>query len=142
MSNDPISDEPQPARPNAERKKRPRWPLIIITAIVLVPALLMTAWMGITLNWSYSKGDRPGFLQKFSQKGWICKTWEGELSMINLAGQAQEKWAFTVRSDSLAKEITKVIGQHVAMTYEEHRGVPGSCFGDTRYFVTAIKVIP
>lgn len=131
---------PEPSRKPAPTRRK--WPYVVVAVVLLVPLLLLTAWTEIALHWSYSKGDRPGFLQKFSEKGWICKTWEGELSMVNLAGQSQEKWSFTVRSDSLAKEITKAIGSHVALTYEEHRGVPGSCYGDTQYFVTAMKIIP
>ncbi|MDB4916091.1 MAG: hypothetical protein JWM95_3735 [Gemmatimonadetes bacterium] len=139
MDDERTPDTPAPAPPRAKRR---RWPYVLAAVVILLPMAVVTVWGEIALHWSYSKGIRPGFLQKFSQKGWICKTWEGELSMVNLAGQSQEKWAFTVRSDSLAQELNKVMGSHVSLAYEEHPGIPNSCYGDTRYFVTGLKVIP
>jgi hypothetical protein len=124
------------------RRKRPRWPLIVFGVVVVLPLLLMTAWTSITLNWVYSNGDRAGFIQKFSRKGWICKTWEGEIAMVNLPGASQERFSFTVRDDSVAREITRLMGSRVALVYAEHRGVPGSCFGDTQYYVTGVKSLP
>jgi hypothetical protein len=94
------------------------------------------------LHWTYSSGERAGFVQKFSHKGWLCKTWEGEIAMVNMPGAAQERFAFTVRDDSVANVITRLMGSRVALTYEQHRGVPGSCFGDTEYYVTAAKAVP
>ena len=91
---------------------------------MILPILLIALWTTIALNWSYSKGDRAGYIQKFSQKGWICKTWEGEIAMVNMPGQAQEKFAFSARDDSIAHEITKHMGSRVSITYEEHPGIP------------------
>jgi hypothetical protein len=122
------------------RGRRRRWPLLI-GALIALPALLIAAWMAITLNYTYSQGERAGYIQKLSQKGWICKTWEGELAMVNMPGAAQERFPFTVRSDSIAKLMTNMMGSRVAITYEEHRGVPGSCFGETDYFVTNAKAV-
>ena len=123
------------------RGRRRRWPLILVGALLVVPALLLAAWTAITLNYTYSQGDRAGYIQKLSQKGWICKTWEGELAMVNVPGAAQERFPFTVRSDSIAKLMTSMMGSRVAITYEEHRGIPGSCFGETDYFVTNAKAV-
>jgi hypothetical protein len=89
-----------------------------------------------SLSFSYSKGERVGFVQKLSKRGWLCKTNEGELAMVNMAGQQAEKFYFTVRDDALAQKIESFAGHRVALTYEEHRGVPSTCFGDTPYFVT------
>ena len=130
------------AIPARTAKSNRRWPLMMIGGMLGVPLLALTAWTMVALTWSYSKGDRAGFIQKFSQKGWICKTWEGDLAMVTLPGAVPERFPFSVRDDSLAKEIPKLMGSRVSITYEEHRGVPGTCFGETDYFVTGIKAIP
>jgi hypothetical protein len=122
-------------------RRRRRWPWIIVGALVGLPALVLAAWTVIALSYTYSKGDRAGYIQKLSKKGWICKTWEGELAMVNVPGAMQERFPFTVRSDSLAAVMNKDMGSQVSLTYEEHRGVPGSCFGETNYYVTAVRAI-
>jgi hypothetical protein len=109
---------------------------------IILPILVIALWTTIALSWSYSKGDRAGYIQKFSQKGWICKTWEGEIAMVNMPGQAQEKFAFSVRDDSIAREVTRHMGGRVAITYEEHPGIPLRCFGETDYFVTGVRPAP
>ena len=124
------------------KHRRRRWALIVFGVVVVVPALLLAAWTTITLNWTYSSGERAGFIQKFSQKGWVCKTWEGEIAMVNMPGAAQERFSFTVRDDSVAKEVTRLMGTRVALDYQQHRGVPGTCFGETEYFVTGVKAVP
>ena len=131
-----VLDAPAPVRP-----RRRRWPWMILGAVVGLPALLVAAWTVIALSYTYSRGDRAGYIQKLSEKGWICKTWEGELAMVNVPGAMQERFPFTVRSDSLAHEMNKLMGSRVSLTYEEHRGVPGTCFGETNYFVTAVRTV-
>jgi hypothetical protein len=95
----------------------------------------------IALHWSYSEGERAGFMQKLSHKGWLCKTWEGELSLVALPGAAPEKFIFSVRNEAVAQQINASVGQRVALNYEQHKGLPTSCFGETDYFVTAIKLV-
>lgn len=121
---------------------RRRWVLIVLGVVVVVPAALLAAWTAIALNWSYSHGERAGYIQKFSQKGWVCKTWEGEIAMVNVPGANQERFDFSVRDDSIAAAITRMMGSRVAISYEQHRGVPGACFGETQYFVTGVKAVP
>lgn len=135
--------EPPAAAPATAPARKPRrlWPFKLFGIVVAAPFLLIAAWTAITLSWSYSRGERAGFIQKFSEKGWICKTWEGEIAMVNMPGAAQERFAFSVRSDSVAKEITRLMGSRVSLTYDQHRGVPGSCFGETDYFVTGVKAV-
>ena len=116
-----------------------KWAIIIGGLVVALPALVLVLWSVIALNWSYSEGDRAGYVQKFSKKGWVCKTWEGELSMINIPGAAPERWLFTVRDDSLANVLSSYMGNRVSLHYEEHPGVPTSCFGETRYYVTGVR---
>jgi hypothetical protein len=108
-----------------------------VVAAVAVFALYIYA----ALSWSYSTGDRAGFMQKISSKGWICKTWEGELSLVALPGAAPEKFYFTVRDEAVAKQVEAAMGQRVTLQYEQHKGLPSSCFGETEYFVTAVKNI-
>jgi hypothetical protein len=97
------------------------------------------AWTWITLHFTYSNGQRVGYIQKFSKKGWICKTWEGELAMLNQPGVPAQIFNFTVRDDAVAQTIQKYAGQRVNLTYDQHRGVPTTCFGETEYFVTNVS---
>lgn len=121
-----------------------RLPKSFLTALlglfVLVSAIF-AAYTWIALHWSYSEGERAGFMQKLSKKGWVCKTWEGELSLIALPGAAPEKFLFSVRDDDVAAKINQHVGQRVSLTYEQHIGLPTTCFGDTEYFITAVKLV-
>jgi hypothetical protein len=113
---------------------------LILTGLLALAALVLGGWTLITLNYTYSSGERAGYVQKISQKGWICKTWEGEIAMANLPGAMPQIFAFSVRDDAVAQQISALAGQRVSLTYEEHPGIPTSCFGDTAYFV--VKVTP
>jgi hypothetical protein len=113
----------------------------ILLAVLLVPALIFTIWAGITLNFNYSEGERAGFLQKVSRRGWLCKTWEGELQLTAIPGSMPEMFYFTTRSDSVAAELNKLSGKRVVVEYEQHKGVPGTCFGDTEYFVNGVRAV-
>jgi ABC-type phosphate/phosphonate transport system permease subunit len=93
------------------------------------------------LKWSYSSGERAGYVQKFSKKGWVCKTWEGELVMVSMPGTMSEKFIFSVRSDAVAEQISKAAGKKVVLLYEQHKGLPTSCFGETEYFITEVRII-
>jgi hypothetical protein len=114
---------------------------LIIAAVVLVPILLFALYTWSALTWSYSKGDRAGYVQKFSHKGWICKTWEGELAIVSIPGTMSEKFYFTVRDDSVAARINQSLGKRVALKYEQHVGIPTTCFGETQYFVVDVKAV-
>ena len=102
---------------------------------IVVLAALVAGYFAIVLNWNYSTGERAGWVQKFSRKGWICKTWEGELALVSLPGTSVEKFFFTVRDDAMADKINKVMGRRVSLTYEEKVGLPTTCFGETRSYV-------
>ena len=128
-----------PAQSSPSHRKR-RWGLIALLLIVLVPALLFGVWTWITLSYSYSTGERAGYVQKLSQKGWLCKTWEGELAMANLPGTMPEIFNFSVRNDRVAHLLQKNIGKRVTIDYEQHRGVPTSCFADTQYYITNVRL--
>jgi hypothetical protein len=110
--------------------------------ILLVSAIaLFSLYVYVAINWSYSSGERAGFLQKVSHKGWICKTWEGELSLVAMPGSAPEKFLFTVRDEAVAQKVSAAAGKRVTLNYEQHKGLPSSCFGDTEYFVVDVKPI-
>ena len=132
---DPETTTPAPRRGFVARHKL----ATILSVIVLLPLLGFTLWVMMTLNYTYSSGVRAGLLQKFSSRGWICKTWEGELVLSAVPGSAPEKFLFSVRSDSIANEINRLNGRRVILYYEQHKGVPTSCFGDTEYFVTGVR---
>jgi hypothetical protein len=113
---------------------------MILGGLAGLIVLVLGIWTLITLNYTYSSGERAGYVQKISQKGWVCKTWEGEVAMANLPGAMPEIFSFSVRDDAVAGQISALAGQRVALTYEEHPGIPTSCFGDTPYFI--VKVTP
>lgn len=132
--------DPQPAaEPAPAAPRRRRWKLVL-AAVLLVPIALFGLYTAVALTWSYSDGDRSGMLYKFSHKGWLCKTWEGELN-ITPSAAAPTIWSFTVRDETVAKQINESLGRKVVLHYTEHRGVPTSCFGDTNYFVDAVRVV-
>jgi len=136
-----VDDEPRAGVADAPRRKRKRWGLRLLLFLVVLPLLLVAGWTAITLNYTYSTGDRAGYVQKFSKKGWLCKTWEGEIAMVTMPGTMPQIFPFTVRDDSVAKEIERLLGRRVSLTYEEHPGVPFTCFGETKYFVNSVRAI-
>lgn len=112
--------------------------LLILVALVIA---LFVAYTWLVLSWSYSEGDRAGYVQKLSRKGWLCKTWEGELALVTMPGTVAEKFFFSVRDDAVAQRINQSLGKRVSLTYDEHVGLPTSCFAETPYFVSDVKVI-
>jgi hypothetical protein len=108
-------------------------------AIVAGLIVLLALWTWLTLAWTYADGERAGYVQKLSKKGWICKTWEGEMAMVTMPGTVAEKFYFTVPDDDVAAKINTSVGKRVALHYEEHKWIPFSCFGDTMYFVTDVR---
>jgi hypothetical protein len=115
--------------------------LKILAYLILAAVLLFTLYTYAVLHWSYSTGERAGFVQKISKKGWVCKTWEGELAMVNIPGSLTEKFEFTVKDDAVAEKINDTLGQKVSLSYEQHVGIPHTCFGETGYFVVGIKPV-
>jgi hypothetical protein len=130
---EPSSSAPAPRRRGCGK------PVFVFLLLVLVAAGGLALYSWITLSYDYSDGERAGYVQKFSRKGWICKTWEGELAMVNLPGAMAEIFRFSVRDDAVAGKINATMGQRVTLHYEQHVGVPSSCFGETDYFVTEVR---
>jgi hypothetical protein len=115
---------------------------VSVMILTLVAAgLLFAAYIWAMLSWSYSSGERAGWVQKMSKKGYVCKTWEGEMALVSLPGSMPEKFFFTVWDDNTAEKLHAVMGKRVTLHYEQHIRLPTSCFGDTDYFVTDVRVI-
>jgi hypothetical protein len=108
--------------------------------VLLAVALLAAVYFWGALSWSYASGERAGWVQKLSNKGWLCKTWEGELALVSLPGSVPEKFYFTIRDDAVAAQLVEVMGKRVSLHYEEKVGLPTTCFGDTRHFVTGFRL--
>ena len=136
----PDSAPAAPAPPPPRRRWWHRWKLILVL-LLAIPLLLFALYTWSALTWSYSTGERAGYIQKFSKKGWLCKTWEGELALSTVPGVAPTMWYFTVRNAATAMQVSIANGRRVIMYYREHRGIPSSCFGDTNYFVDSLRIM-
>lgn len=133
-----MAELPAPTRASWRRR---HWRPLTLLTLILIPALLFAGWSWVTLTYAYSEGDRAGYAQKLSEKGWLCKTWEGELAMANLPGAMPEIFRFSVRNDSIAKLLESNLGKRVSVSYEQHRGIPTSCFGETEYYITNMRLV-
>ena len=109
--------------------------------LMVVLTILSTGYMMVVLNWSYSKGERIGYVQKFSEKGWLCKTWEGELQMLPVPGALPEKFLFSVRNKGVISKINGSMGKKLSLSYEQHKGIPTTCFGESEYFAVDAKTL-
>jgi len=127
--------------PRQPRWQRQRGGVGVLLLILIVVIGLPAAWLTFAWNWSYSKGDRAGWVQKFSEKGWLCKTWEGELALVSMPGAIPEKFQFTVWNEEVASRINKLMGKRVSLTYEQKIGLPTSCLGETRYYVVDVHSV-
>jgi hypothetical protein len=109
-----------------------------LLGILVLGALLLAGYTELMLHWTYSNGERAGYVQKLSRKGWVCKTWEGEMALVSMPGTVSERFSFSVRDDAVAAQINANLGHRVTLVYEQHIGLPTSCFGDTQYFITRV----
>jgi len=114
--------------------------------IMIWGGVLLVAFLSFYVYWhyynTYSEGNRSGILQKFSKKGSIYKTYEGELIMSSIASTgnttiASEKFYFSVKDESVAKLLFNLEGKHVTLHYEQKRGHL-SWNGETDYYVDGI----
>ena len=124
-----------------EATGRRRGVLKIAAIVIALVVLGLAAWTLFTLSWAYSEGERAGVLQKFSRKGWLCKTYEGELALYVVGGVAPQIWHFSTRDEQVAERLSKAVGQQVRVHYTEHKGVPTSCFAETPYFARSFESV-
>jgi hypothetical protein len=122
-------------------KPRFRFGRILLWSVLIIIAII-GLWAAFSLSWAYSEGDRAGVLQKFSKKGWLCKTYEGELALYIVGGVAPQIWHFSTRDDDLAKQLSGAVGKNIQVHYTEHRGIPTQCFAETPYFARSFQVVP
>ena len=111
---------------------------IALIIFLLAGGLFVAAYTWMALSFSYSEGERAGHLQKFSKRGWVCKTWEGELLLTALPGTIPEKFQFSVRDEAVARQLQAAAGKHIVVTYSQHKGVPTDCFGETEYYADKV----
>jgi hypothetical protein len=114
---------------------------VVLFGVLACGAGGVALWVLVMLKFSYSSGDRIGYIQKISRRGWVCRTWEGELAMSPVPGAVPTIFAFTIPDEGIAKKVAEMEGKKVALHYEEKKGIPSSCFGDTRYFITDVRVL-
>ena len=112
---------------------------VLIVLVVLVA--LAAGYLWVAMKWSYASGERAGWVQKLSRKGWLCKTWEGEMAMVSMPGSTTEKFPFTVWDGDTVQQINRLMGRRVSLHYEQKVGLPTTCFGETRYYVTGVTVV-
>jgi len=136
-----IPDDSVPTTTPVPVKKKHHKLVIVLLLIVLILVVVVSLWVWVALGYTYASGERAGYIQKISKKGWICKTWEGELAMANLPGTMPQIFTFTVRDDSVAHILEQNAGKQVSLTYQQHRGIPTTCFGETEYFITGVHKV-
>ena len=130
----------EPSVTSVMRKKR-NWKLQLVLIFLVLPAVVVAVYTWMSLHYTYSSGERTGYVQKISKKGWLCKTWEGELALTTVPGTAPQIFQFTVRDDATAHQIEQAAGSRAVLSYQQHRGIPTSCFGETEYFVIGIRTL-
>lgn len=129
-----------PSGTRAPFLRRNRWKFIVFGLLFAIGGgFALYTWASLSV--AYARGDRVGYVQKLSKKGWVCPTWEGELAMSSIPGSAPQIFLFSVRSDAVAKKLNVLQGKRVAIEYAQHRGVPSSCFGETEYHVTNVRSV-
>ncbi len=126
-----------PAAPTRRARRWGRNVLLVLVGFLL----LMALYTWLALHWDYSTGYRSGTMQKFSRRGWVCKTYEGELWQSVVTNVSPQVWQFSVRDKRVVQALDSLVGRPVRLHYTEHRGVPTSCFADTPYYVDRVVVV-
>ncbi len=133
--------EKGPSKLASGMKRAKSWILRALALLLVSVIVILAVWTWVALSFSYSTGERAGYVQKLSKKGWIFKTWEGELAMANLPGAMPEVFHFSSRDDAVAKQLQECLGRRVRIRYDEHVGIPLNWFGDTPYFVVGMELV-
>ena len=111
--------------------------------IFLMILLIIAGFIYWKYYYTYSSGNRYGLLQKFSHKGNLFKTYEGEMILSSIRGNnnvplASEKFFFSVTKENVANQLMNLQGRFVTVHYKEKNGTL-SWRGDTPYIVDSIK---
>jgi len=115
--------------------------LVWISFIIIV---ILAAFIYWKFAFTYSDGFRAGLLQKFSRKGTIFKTYEGEMILSSVQSNANvaiasEKFFFSVTDDSIAKKLEQMQGQFIVVHYEQ-KNSSLMWRGDSEYLVDSVRV--
>ena len=113
-----------------------------LTIIVLAILLIFSGWFYWSYYYTYSDGSRSGLLQKFSHKGNVFKTYEGELVLNSLGSNSSgsmsnEKFYFSVDDKLIASKLSSLEGQRVVLHYQEKKNSL-SWRGDSPYIVDSV----
>ena len=120
------------------RKVRSRIFMICAAPAVVVVAAFL-GWRAV--GFTYSSGERVGFVESLSSEGTVCDTFEGMLVMGLSAGGPGTPWQFSVRDRDIAAEIARLKGQRVALQYRQQKGGQLLCFRKTEYIATGVRRI-
>ncbi len=107
----------------------------VLAIIIVIIMILFAGWYAFIYFASYSEGTRSGELIKFSNKGIVFKTWEGEISQGISGAQI---FSFSVEDKNVIKKLEEFQGRYVKLKYKE-RFAKVSWLGDTKYFVIEVE---
>ncbi len=107
------------------------------TYTVLLIILVFALYLAFLYYKPYSTGYRSGELIKFSKKGVIVKTWEGEISQ-GISGAQIFEFSVYRKDKDLIDKLNEYNGEYVKVKYDEHYR-KFFWWGDTRYFITEVK---
>ena len=133
-----AANEPFVARKRHSRLGRIIWILLFLILIIL------GGYVYWKYYFTYSSGNRYGLLQKFSHKGNIFKTYEGEMILSSVRSSsnvplASEKFFFSVTDKNVANKLMNLQGQYLTVHYKEKKGTLG-WRGDSKYIVDSVQV--
>lgn len=109
----------------------------ILIKIVAVLAILLAGIFAFIYYVPYSEGVRSGELIKFSRKGVLFKTWEGEVSQ-GISGAQIFKFSVLDRDADVIEDLKEAEGTYVKLNYEE-RFSTFSWWGESKYFITRVE---
>jgi hypothetical protein len=140
MKTEPTSEKPAISRWTTVKTK--------LRKILYLSIFLIIIFLGLFIYWkyfyTYSEGYRAGLLQKFSYKGTLIKTYEGEMILSSVSGRsdiviASEKFFFSVTDETLASQLDTMQGKNVILHYKQ-KNAPLFWKGDTPYYVDSVRI--
>ena len=134
------NDKEAPSRTSVIKKKIKKYLYIAFALFILIIGI----WIYFSYFFTYSDGYRAGMLQKFSRKGNIFKTYEGEMILSSVQSNknvalASEKFIFSVSDKNLALQLDSLQGKNVVVHYsEKNNTLPWR--GESTYVVNSVKL--